>query len=213
MNNEIRNKIFTLIMHIYDWRVVPGSRKDLTGNDIESLFTVLGKVEHPDMTLGEIGCGKGSSSAVLASYIKYLGGKLFACDIHEGVGTEVIYKKNMKRLELDKYIDYKQISSQEASKLFLDETFDLIFIDANHRYKDTKEDINLWYPKVKKDGILCGHDCEIICSKDGSMNIKNLFNAGFIDIIGLHPGVILAVSERFEKKAHIEGDRIWWIKK
>lgn len=49
-----------------------------------------------------------------------------------------------------------QMTSEEAVKLFKDESLDFVYIDANH--KDAKQDIELWYPKVRAGGILAGHD-------------------------------------------------------
>ena len=51
--------------------------------------------------------------------------------------------------------------SAEASKEIKDKSLDLIFIDADHSYKDCKQDILCWYPKLKEGGILCGHDYAI----------------------------------------------------
>jgi len=48
--------------------------------------------------------------------------------------------------------------SKEASLLFKDESLDFIYIDAQHSYAACKEDINCWWPKLKKNGILAGHD-------------------------------------------------------
>jgi len=36
--------------------------------------------------------------------------------------------------------------------------FDLVFIDANHRYVYAKQDLMLWDPLLKQDGIFAGHD-------------------------------------------------------
>lgn len=39
-----------------------------------------------------------------------------------------------------------------------DEFLDFVFIDADHRYEAALADIKAWTPKVKEDGIVCGHD-------------------------------------------------------
>jgi hypothetical protein len=49
-------------------------------------------------------------------------------------------------------------SSKNAVYLFNDESLDFVYIDANHKYDFVKKDIALWYPKVRRGGILSGHD-------------------------------------------------------
>ena len=49
-------------------------------------------------------------------------------------------------------------NSKNASECFENESFDIIFIDADHNYNSVLEDINHWLPKIKKGGIICGHD-------------------------------------------------------
>lgn len=48
--------------------------------------------------------------------------------------------------------------SVNAARFFPDEYFDFIYIDADHTYDAVKEDLQAWYPKIKKGGILSGHD-------------------------------------------------------
>lgn len=48
--------------------------------------------------------------------------------------------------------------SHDVSKEFEDEMFDLVFIDADHSYEGCKQDIQDYWPKVKKGGYLGGHD-------------------------------------------------------
>lgn len=48
-------------------------------------------------------------------------------------------------------------SAQAASQVGTQQ-FDLIFIDALHDYEHVKQDIALWWPKVRIGGMLTGHD-------------------------------------------------------
>ena len=48
--------------------------------------------------------------------------------------------------------------SADAVKEFPDKHFDWVFVDANHSYEACLEDLRLWAPKVRDDGLICGHD-------------------------------------------------------
>lgn len=48
--------------------------------------------------------------------------------------------------------------SLKAATLLSDHTFDLVFIDADHSYEAVRADILAWRPKVKRGGVLGGHD-------------------------------------------------------
>ena len=48
--------------------------------------------------------------------------------------------------------------STDAVKRFADESLDFVFIDANHDYEHVVEDIAAWSKKVRKGGLVCGHD-------------------------------------------------------
>lgn len=52
----------------------------------------------------------------------------------------------------------QRMTSEQASKLYADESVDLVFIDGDHSYEGCSTDIRLWWPKVKPGGILSGHD-------------------------------------------------------
>jgi hypothetical protein len=66
------------------------------------------------------------------------------------------YEKNTQHLSSH----YKTIvsDSSKASSQFEDGSVDTIFIDAGHTYDAVKNDIISWVPKIKKGGIVSGHD-------------------------------------------------------
>lgn len=48
--------------------------------------------------------------------------------------------------------------SIKAAKEIPDGSLDFVFIDADHHYEKVKDDLNAWTPKVRKGGIVAGHD-------------------------------------------------------
>ena len=79
-------------------------------------------------------------------------------------------------------------TSLEAAALVPND-LDLVFIDGNHDYEYVKQDIALWQPKIRKGGILAGHD----------------FNRE------IFPGVVRAVEERFGEEIAIGPDDVWAV--
>lgn len=119
-------------------------------------------------TFVEIGTWKGKSTAFMCVEIANSGKQIdFYCiDTFEGsvehqTNPELphlydIFKSNMKPVE--GYYKELRMSSMEAVKKFENESVDFVFIDGSHEYEDIKDDINHWLPKVKKGGVLAGHD-------------------------------------------------------
>ena len=60
----------------------------------------------------------------------------------------------------DKIVFY-EMDSIEASKKVEDKSLDFIFIDSYCSFEQAKDDIKVWYPKVKDGGIFAGHDWNI----------------------------------------------------
>lgn len=69
--------------------------------------------------------------------------------------------KKETHVKLDKYnhkIKWIEEKTSDAVKFIADSSLDFAYIDANHTYESVAEDIRLYYPKVKKGGLLSGHD-------------------------------------------------------
>jgi hypothetical protein len=50
--------------------------------------------------------------------------------------------------------------SDIVAQVLKHESFQMVFIDGDHRRDNTLQDIRNYAPLVAQDGILCGHDCE-----------------------------------------------------
>ena len=125
----------------------------------------------PNGNFMEIGSWKGRSIAYLAVEIinskKDI--KLYCVDTWKGSeehlsGGLITEDTNLYQEFLNNVAPVKDVinpiksTSLDAAKLFEDEFFDFIFIDASHKYEDVKNDLNAWYPKLKKGGFFAGHD-------------------------------------------------------
>ena len=77
----------------------------------------------------------------------------------------------------------------EAAKMVPDGTLDFVFIDADHGYEGCLRDIKAWDQKVRKGGVVFGHDIHF-------------------------PTVEQAVTEFYgENSWNVEDDFIWWVQK
>jgi len=122
----------------------------------------------------EIGAWLGQSSIFIAEHIKRkkLKMEFYTIDIFDGeikdtsfeIKTEVakekkIYETFLKNTaHVKDYITTITGNSKEVYKQFKNESIDYLFIDGDHSHEGFKEDIKLWYPKVKIGGIVSGHD-------------------------------------------------------
>jgi hypothetical protein len=94
------------------------------------------------------------------------------------------------------------MESTDAALILKDKSCDLVFIDGDHSFEATKQDIEMWMSKVNPGGILCGHDCEGSMSDFDSALINKNLDKDFISIenylfAGCHPGVVKAIDVMF----------------
>jgi hypothetical protein len=122
-------------------------------------------------TYAELGTAYGRSMCSVADIIRRKKLKVVAVDTFQGTECEktpeqklqvIDYKKdfeaNIKRFGLEPYVSVHQGMTNQVVSNFFDDTFDLIFIDADHSYEAVRQDIDQWRPKLKKTGIMAGHD-------------------------------------------------------
>ena len=68
------------------------------------------------------------------------------------------YKLVFERFNQHRNVHLLRMYSNEAAKLFAAETFDWIYIDANHMKQEVLSDMEVWWPILKNGGFMCGHD-------------------------------------------------------
>ncbi len=76
---------------------------------------------------------------------------------------------------------------------FQDNSLDFVYIDGAHDYDNVYNDLSHWYPKIKSDGIICGHDTQIIDVLQAAIDFaveKNL------KLLLLHPDYVMKSNKR-----------------
>jgi len=117
----------------------------------------------------ELGCLLGKSTNFLASRLKELNKKFefHVVDTFEGTAGEHdhmkafydIFMENCGHLVEEGWITkVHKMRTDEAVKLFEDEYFDAVMVDADHKYEPVYEDVTNWLPKIKKTGTIFGDD-------------------------------------------------------
>ena len=71
---------------------------------------------------------------------------------------ETLYLRNCERMITHPQLHIVRSKSLNVVDLFPDHYFDLVYLDASHKYEDIRRDIDIWILKVKEGGILAGHD-------------------------------------------------------
>lgn len=110
------------------------------------------------------------------------------------------------------YPNYELIRkySMDAVNDFDDESLDFVYIDADHSFRAVTEDIDSWLKKVRKDGIIAGHD--YVKTKGHShMHVKHVVPA-YTDAWGIKPWFVLGNDANDEGLIR-EPSRSWmWVK-
>ncbi len=78
-------------------------------------------------------------------------------NIHNGVCRELA----------SDIVEIVRKTSENAASDFSDAFFDWVYIDGNHYYDYVRQDLDLWFPKVKPGGFVTGDDY-LWRDKDGS---------------------------------------------
>lgn len=194
-------KIHPLIgKEIQECFIIGDISKQILDEQYNIIEKIIGMTWFPNMKCVEIGSWTGLSAVIIGTVIKRVFGKLYSIDWYKGSKSgpthlhinsqeaRIRFFENIKKFDLEDTIEQLRMTSQEASKFFDNETLDFIFIDGDHSYNSVKSDIELWYPKLKYNSIISGHDYDS------------------------ETGVIEAVNEKFNNKFDSEKG-IWWIRK
>lgn len=111
-------------------------------------------------TVAELGVNRGEFSHELLGTLKPE--KLHLVDVwatdryHSGL-FESIQTEFAESIKTGGVKIHRKLST-DAAHDFEDDYFDLVYIDTDHMYRTTRDELALYASKVKPDGIIAGHD-------------------------------------------------------
>jgi len=146
---------------------------------LDALQLKGGRIEIPDCTRSDlpqffadmgykVGVEIGVENGYFSEELLKAGLKLYSIDpwIHCPAWSyqrspekmEQIYHDAVKRLSKYTNSTIFRETSMDALKHFEKESIDFVYIDGNHEFRYVAEDIDEWSKKVRKGGIVSGHD-------------------------------------------------------
>lgn len=135
---------------------------ELTLKSRADLHTILPK----NFIAAELGCAEGYFSADLC---RMGAAKLYMVDLWDHIPNQTGDGNEPRDWHRKNYVDAMQrvkgfqvevlrgISWVMAERV-PNESLDMVYIDCCHEYECVKKDLEAWYPKIKKRGIVAGHD-------------------------------------------------------
>lgn len=167
---------------------------------------------YPVTTGVEVGVARGASSAVLLRHLPKLhltmvdAWQPYPTDPKNEKSKDGLRKYNAQEMALmhadavkatEPYADRRTIwhmTSKNAAKKAGTVQYDFIFLDGDHSEAGVRDDIRLWWPRVKHGGILCGHDF-------ASRRLRGVQRA------------VLPFVEEEHLPLYVAPYKIWWVRK
>lgn len=146
------------------------------GSEITRLYDQMVLEAKDDSVFVEIGCFKGKSTCYLIDKIKESNKKikLYVIDNFSTLGDvkdEFLLNIGQERAKSIQLIVQDSVSSSE---LFDDNSVDFLFIDTDHNKEQLKKELIAWFPKMKSNALISGHDYHHNDLKDAfdELNVK-----------------------------------------
>eukprot|EP01062_Namystynia_karyoxenos_P054297 TRINITY_DN4457_c1_g2_i1.p1 TRINITY_DN4457_c1_g2~~TRINITY_DN4457_c1_g2_i1.p1 ORF type:complete len:430 (+),score=121.38 TRINITY_DN4457_c1_g2_i1:84-1292(+) len=140
--------------------------RDAVG-DFETLWH-FGLMAPKGAQLVEVGTCKGGGAMTIATAMKAAGNgaKLLSADLYEhGWLVRMGYcfsieqwKKLAEFHEVADVAEPRGYCSAEVAHSLADGSIDGVFVDAEHHFDEVVNDISRWWPKLRGDGLMIGHD-------------------------------------------------------
>jgi len=130
------------------------------------------------------------------------------------------YREHVTQAKLDSFYDKVQERlaafgnyeivrkfSMDAVKDFADESLDFVYIDANHGFEFVAQDIGFWSRKVKRGGIVSGHD---YIRRSGVHVVQAVH--GYVYCYGIKPWFLLGRQAKIPGEKRDTSRSWFWVK-
>jgi predicted O-methyltransferase YrrM len=214
---QIREKLYPILPFS-----VFGDRRLSSCEMSQSDYVIIARIliDNKPLSILEIGAWSGSCTCLFGLDVKERGGHVVSVDNFGGSAgsnqtknceeARRLFFENIKRFGIE---DSVQVIEKSTDDVELNEEFDLVFIDADHRYSQLIKDLKKFWPLVKEGGIMAGHDFDCTVFKE------EFVEQDFVE--GAHHGVIKALYEFFGNNVGIfvNDDKsslvssVWWVRK
>ena len=180
--------VFNIINKVVRWSDTPPiSSEPLTRVQLHPMLATLDNRDSFGHVLNNIGYGGVGRTFVEVGVQR---GHFSQLILSQWMGNRYIMVDPWSEVEKDKYIDLANVENEQqlvimgealqrvqafvdrpavlpltstaAANLLVDETVDIVYLDALHHYHGVMDDIYAWWKKIKSGGILAGHDYLLI---------------------------------------------------
>ena len=146
-------------------RMGANSNRNSPENNVKGLIDLIKYYKLENKNIVEIGCYLGISTEIFALFCE----KVISIDLwgldnnYDGGENPKDYWPTIEQKAKDRLARYPHVTlikdfGENYNKNILDNSIDMVYIDANHSYEYVFKDLLIWYGKVKTGGILAGHD-------------------------------------------------------
>lgn len=135
------------------------------GDEIYQLFDIVFPQLNDNSIIVNVGTYKGKSLSLMLDYVEKSEKniKVYTVDdwsdiLYGDNGQDIrsIFSENLST-DIDKF-EFIDSDTCKASDLFDDNSIDFVFLDTKHSFDHVIRETNCWIPKIKKGGIISGHD-------------------------------------------------------
>ena len=163
-SKDLAEKVFLHVEQFQGWQ-----------NETQIMLLHCIAMQHPGARLLEIGAYKGRSISAFCTGDNNL--RIVCVDTFKShhqndtkEDTQFAFLENLTFFNHPERVFPLRCSSEQASEILKDEAFDLIFVDGDHSADGVRSDIVNYFPKLRRGGLMFGHDYPHPEDSEGGFN-------------------------------------------